>query len=143
MKLVVNTNILFSIFKKDSFTRELITNYIFRKIFELYSPEACFKELIEIKEEICEKFGILTKDFEEILNEIKSRSIVKFVPEIEYEEYLSKAKNISPDPEDIPIFALALKLNCPIWSNDKRLKKQNVIKVYSTRELIKEFGLIK
>ena len=34
-------------------------------------------------------------------------------------------------------FALALKLNCAIWSNDKKLKEQNKIQVCSTHELSK------
>jgi len=32
-------------------------------------------------------------------------------------------------------FALALKMKCPIWSNDKRLKEQKTIKIISTDEL--------
>lgn len=46
-----------------------------------------------------------------------------------------KACKISPDLDDAVYFALAIKLNCPIWSNDKRLKQQNIVKVYSTHEL--------
>lgn len=38
---------------------------------------------------------------------------------------------------DSEYFALALKLNCAIWSNDKRLKQQDKIKVYSTEDLVK------
>ena len=34
-------------------------------------------------------------------------------------------------------FALALKLNCGIWSNDKKLKNQDKVKVYSTEDLLK------
>lgn len=49
-------------------------------------------------------------------------------------------KKISPDPNDADYFALALMLKCPIWSNDKELLKQNVVRIYSTGELIKAFG---
>jgi predicted nucleic acid-binding protein len=31
--------------------------------------------------------------------------------------------------------ALALKLNCAIWTNDKKLKQQTKIKIYHTHEL--------
>ena len=141
MKLVVNTNILFSIFKKDSFTRKLITNEKFRQRFRLYSPEQCLKELLNYKDEICKKAEISKEVFHEILSDIISEGLVKFVSLSQYEKFLEMAKEISPDPNDIDIFALALKLNCPIWSNDKELKKQNVVKVYSTKELIEEFGL--
>jgi predicted nucleic acid-binding protein len=41
-----------------------------------------------------------------------------------------------PDPDDIDFTALALKLDCPLWSNDKELKQQTVVKVFSTSELI-------
>lgn len=54
--------------------------------------------------------------------------------------FMKKAKLLSPDPNDCPYFALALKLGCPIWSNDKRLKTQYNVKVYSTEDLV---GLIK
>ena len=52
----------------------------------------------------------------------------------EYVDFLSEAKNISPDPKDVPYFALALKFNCPIWTNDKLLKTQKKVKIISTHE---------
>lgn len=138
MKFVVNTNILFSFFKKGSITRELIT-----KIPNLYTSEYCLKELRKYKEVIIQKCKISEKEFEELLNELEI--FVKVIPLSEYKEkrYFEEAQKFSPDPGDINILALALKLNCPVWSNDKRLKKQKVIKVYSTKELIEEFRLIK
>jgi len=54
---------------------------------------------------------------------------------------LKEAKSISPDPDDSDFFALALKLNCPIWSEEKKLKKQLEVKVVNTSELIEELGL--
>ncbi|MEI6732208.1 MAG: PIN domain-containing protein, partial [archaeon] len=44
------------------------------------------------------------------------------------------------DIKDAMYLALALKLNCPIWSNDKLLKNQTQIKVYSTSELMTKFS---
>ena len=58
------------------------------------------------------------------------------MPVSEYKEFKDKADSISPDPNDTQYFALALKLNCPIWSNDKKLKEQSEIKVLNTSELI-------
>jgi predicted nucleic acid-binding protein len=60
------------------------------------------------------------------------------VPREEFEEYLEMAEKISPDPDDFMYFALALKLKCPIWSNDKELKKQNKVIIYSTEDLTRE-----
>ena len=48
---------------------------------------------------------------------------------------MKEAEEISPDEKDILYFALALKLKCGIWSNDKRLKQQDQVRIYSTAEL--------
>ena len=61
--------------------------------------------------------------------------IINIIPKEDFVDYIEEAEKISPDPNDIMYFALALKLKCGIWSNDKRLKRQNKIKVYSTEEL--------
>lgn len=63
------------------------------------------------------------------------------VPKDDFKEYFELAEKISPDPDDFMYFALALKLKCPIWSNDKELKKQNEIIIYSTEDLIKELEI--
>jgi len=60
---------------------------------------------------------------------------IKLIPNEEIEQFIDEAMNICPDENDIQYFALALKLNIPIWSNDKKLKEQNKVKVYSTEEL--------
>jgi len=43
-------------------------------------------------------------------------------------------KNV--DEKDTPFLALAMQLNCPIWSNDKHFKEQQVAEVYTTSEII-------
>ena len=136
MKLVVDTNVLFSFFKKDSTTRNIITSY---EIFQLYTPEFCLKELEKLKNVICKKARISEKEFKEIFEILKV--FVMPVPLEKYKKFLNKAKTISPDPDDIDIFALAIKLNCAIWSNDSRLKKQKKIKVFSTEEIVELVGI--
>src|SRR3989338_5465105 len=43
--------------------------------------------------------------------------------------------------EEIEKFIVVLYLQCPIWSNEKQLKNQKVVKVYATHELIDLFHL--
>ena len=50
--------------------------------------------------------------------------------------FQKEAEKISPGLKDTQYLALALKLNCAIWSNDKKLKEQDKVKVYSTNELL-------
>jgi predicted nucleic acid-binding protein len=40
------------------------------------------------------------------------------------------------DIDDSFFVALAMSLNCPIWSNDAHMKKQNAVKVYTTNEMM-------
>jgi len=64
------------------------------------------------------------------------KQLIKIIPTTYFEEEVETAKKISPDINDALYFALALKLNCPIWSNDKRLKEQKYIQIYSTEDLV-------
>ena len=63
---------------------------------------------------------------------------IKLIKLDEYKEFLPRAKEIAPDVDDVEYFALALKFNCPIWSEDLELKKQSVVRVLTTAELLKE-----
>ena len=65
------------------------------------------------------------------------KEIISIVPKEEYSLFLDDAKSISPDENDVMYFALALKLKCGIWSNDKKLKNQDKVPIYSTNELVK------
>ena len=40
------------------------------------------------------------------------------------------------DIGDSLFLALAMSLNCPIWSNDVHFKRQKIVKTFTTRELI-------
>lgn len=56
-----------------------------------------------------------------------------------YSEKIKKAKQMieGRDSDDVHLLALALKLNCPIWSNDKDFEKLE-IEVYTTLDLLKD-----
>ena len=122
---------MFSFFKKESKTRYLILNF---EILELVTPSFCIYELNEHKELICAKSRLSDCEFEEILDDLLIFVKVFSLPE--YKEFLSKAKTVSPDPDDIDLFALALKLNCPLWAQEKAFKNQSEVKVFSTADLV-------
>ena len=131
MDLVVDANIVFAALIKDSFSYYLL----FSGRFHLFTPEYIFTELETHKEKILAKTKRTTEEFYRLLEILKRRIIV--VPLEELTEYVEKAEKISPDPGDMVYFALALKFNCPIWSNDKKLKQQDKVQVYHTHELVK------
>lgn len=130
MKIVVDTNILFSFFWQESLTRKLLIT----SNFELISPEIALEEIEKYANEICRRLKITEKEFRERLKKLKE--IVKFTSKREYSQFLKEAEKISMDKADTEFFALCLRHLCFLWSNDSILKKQEKIKVLSTEEII-------
>ncbi|MBN2014477.1 MAG: hypothetical protein JW778_04800 [Candidatus Altiarchaeota archaeon] len=145
MRLVVDMNVLFSFFKRESTTRQLITSF---EVFELYTPSLCIKELIKHKGEICLKSRISEGEFDEVLEHLNL--FVEVVEEEKFKDFSSKAADIlSSHVKDVPYTALCFwfkssELSVGLWSKERRLKalEKYGIKVYTTEELLKLFRLI-
>ncbi|WP_456453822.1 PIN domain-containing protein [Thermococcus sp.] len=134
--LVINTNVLFSFFGKSTTTRELI----FLLSGRLLSHKFALEELEEHRKEIMKKARIHEDDFRQLTNVLKEHVI--FVEEEFYAEFIPLAFEITPDKDDTDFVALALKINAPLWSNDKRLKEIENIEVLDTKELLKLLDII-
>ena len=130
MRIVADTNILFSFFWKSSLTRRLILS----SKFEIISPEIALNELEKYKELIVNKAKITKDNFNNLLKELKNK--IEFIQKDSYISFIKEAINISPDKADTEFFALCIKNRCMLWSNDSLLKNQNKIKVLSTRDII-------
>ena len=130
MKIVIDANILFSIFIKSGADSQIF----FNKNLEFFAPEFIFEELTKYTKDILSKTHRPIDEFEEILTHLKE--YITFIQDDELIDFVSHAEEITPDPKDMIYFALALKLNCPIWSNDNKLKKQEKVKIYSTSDLL-------
>ncbi len=135
MDAVIDANILFAALIKESITIELLLN----ENLHAYAPEFLFEEFYAHKEEILKKTKRTQKEFEEIFAALKE--IVTIIPAQEFEDYIKRAEQISPDKDDAQYFALALKLHNPIWSNDKKLKEQKIVIIHTTPELVKLQGI--
>jgi len=132
MELIIDVNILMSaLVTTNGFTYDLI----FREDLKLFAPEYLLEEFEEHKDEIIEKSGLTEEELDLFLSLISTR--INFIEKQEFEQFIKKAEEVTPDLDDAEYFALALKLNCPIWTNDKKLKGQEKIKIYSTSELVK------
>jgi predicted nucleic acid-binding protein len=130
MDLVVDANVLFPALIKSGKTEDLM----FEPSLHLYAPEFLFDEFEKYKELITKKTKREEKDFDKVVDIFRKR--ITTVANEEAEKFIKKAKKISPDKKDADYFALALKLKCSIWSDDKKLKNQDEIHVYSTSELL-------
>ena len=130
MKFVVDANVIISsLISCTGKTCEIL----FSDKLKLYVPEFLLDELEKYKKEISEK-SWLSKEKINILFSLISLNL-QIIPFSQFKEFIEKASKICPDSKDIEYFALALKLNCPLWSNDKKLK-QSSLKVLTTSEVM-------
>ena len=105
----------------------------------LFAPQLLLEELENNKEEILEKSKLNEEEFEWLYIILKHN--ITIIPEEEFLKYRERAEEVCPDHKDIVYFALALYLNCAIWTNEKKLKEQPKVVVYSTHELMRLFCL--
>lgn len=133
MDLVIDANILFAVLIKRGKTEELL----FEDDLHFFAPEFLFEELDKYQELILKKTERNKTELDELLDILRKK--IKTISNEETESFIGKAREISPDWNDADYFALALKLKCALWSNDKELKNQNIILVYSTQELMQMF----
>ncbi len=138
MKLVIDANIIFAALIKGGLTAELIIS----NGLQLFAPEFLLEEFSKYQNQILEKTHRSKENFGNFVRILKE--YITFIPQKNITPFLEKANAFSPDPKDSVYLALALALKSAVWSNDKKLKKeQNHIKVLSTEDLIKKINIFK
>ncbi len=131
MELVLDANILFSALIKEGITRELML----ADEIVLFTPEYIINEFLEHIGEIAKKTHVEKHALIDFLKILFKESNINIIPLDEIRSFIVDAKKISPDPDDVLYFAAAIRIRCGIWSNDKKLKNQEQIPVYSTHDL--------
>ena len=132
-RFVVETNVLYSFFWKNSPTHKLLHLAVSKEI-NLFSPQFALKELDKHREEILFSSKIGNSEFSELIRLLSL--LADFKETSEYSQFMEEAKSIFPGHlKDVDFFALALNLDCPLWSNERLHKRQSKVKVYNTDEL--------
>ena len=136
MMLVVDANIIVSCLLKKAVTFDVfLLNSVLKKL-EFGAPEFLWIEVGEHKEELLKETKLPKDEFDEVMEFLVEE--ITIVPGSQFLEFISKAKqHLSEHSKDVPYLALALKLNCPIFSGDKTLKKLSPVKIMSPREVLK------
>ena len=132
MKIVIDSNILFSAMIKDSLTRKIILEYEEHFLF----PSYIFEEFDKYKEEILRKSGMNIIEFNKLLSIILKKVLI--VPTETLIPYREKALEIIQeiDIKDVIFIACCLAYpNSILWSDDKRLKKQDQVMILNTEEI--------
>jgi putative PIN family toxin of toxin-antitoxin system len=133
MEVVIDANIFIAAFLKKGATRKLLLN----DELALYTPDYVIEEIFDHIQEYEKKSHLPRNSLEELVKVLIIESKMIIIPKDELRQYIKKADEITPDPDDVMYFAAALKQNIGIWSNDKALQQQKTVKVYSTNDLIK------
>jgi len=135
IRVVVDTNVLMSaLLKNNSFTAKLLRS----EFFDIYYPEDGLREIEYYKKYIISKRerALQKQSFEYVLKFILEP--IHIIPSELYSQKIKDAyeemKGI--DEKDTPFLALALQLNCSIWSDDRHFKQQSIAKVYTTKEIL-------
>jgi len=126
--LVVDTNIVFSILQKEGITRKL---FFFLGV-EFYTPNFLMVEIIKYKEKIVSLSTMNESEFISVVYKVFNK--INFVNEtLISAENRKKAYEMCKDIDetDTPFVALALELNIPLWSGDKKLVKGLKIKEFN------------
>ncbi len=130
--LILDANIIFSFFKKDSMRRQLIKKLL-RDNYKLLSPDFVLEEILNNKEKI-KKFSQISEPEFAFLFYLLNKEIIT-LPKSSYSKFLTEAESFAPHTKDNSYFALALYLGCPIWSDEKNFKQQRKIKIFTTKEI--------
>lgn len=124
--VVVDTNLIFSaMIPKSSKIRDVLfeTNRIF------YSPNFLISEIYKHKDKLISSSKLTETEFYQFFSGIIER--INFVPlEIISVESKQKAYHLCKDVDinDLPFVALAIELNAPLWTGDKRLRNVLLLK---------------
>jgi predicted nucleic acid-binding protein len=132
MRLVVDTNIIFSALIRDSVTRHILLHIE----AELLTVGFTYSELQKYKMEILKKSQASEEAVEIILQKImaKINIVDDSLINLKFKDAYCIMKAI--DIKDTPFLAAALATKSDIWSDDKHFEKQNKVKVWKTKDLV-------
>ncbi len=133
MKLIVDSNILFSSLIKDSTARRILMHIDAELITIAFSEE----EMLKHKRLLLHKSNLNELEFDLLLEKLKSKMV--FLDDRIIEERFEEAYEIMKkiDPQDSPFIAAALATNSDIWSDDTHFDKQQKVRIWKTKDLVK------
>jgi predicted nucleic acid-binding protein len=134
MDLVLDANIFIAALIKDGITSSLIVD----ENLHLFAPEFILEEYQKYESEILQKTHRTLEDFQQFLEILNRR--ISFISRESVDTFLHRAKEFTLDPKDVVYIAVALKIGAKVWSNDKRLKKQEIVEVLTTKDIVKLFN---
>lgn len=135
MDLIVDANVLFAAFIRNSTTRRILLTKTPVPL-KLYAPPFIFDEAYKYRKLLANKTDLEENEIMALLFELVSASNIDILKAEELLKFKEESEAVSPRKNDAPYFAAALHKNCGIWSNDRPLKSQKRITIINTEELL-------
>lgn len=134
MRLVVDANVIVSSLLRGGVPFKVFALNSLLNRFEFVAPDFLISETEKHKKELLRETKLPNNIFFDTMDFLVEE--ISIVPAEEFKESVPMAeKMLSKHIKDVPYLALALKLNCPIFSGDKVLKRLSPVRVCSPREL--------
>ncbi|MDG6224927.1 MAG: PIN domain-containing protein [Candidatus Thermoplasmatota archaeon] len=124
---------MFSALIRKGETSRLILN----ERLHLYAPEFIFEEFEKYRDLILKKTHRSQMEFDEVLSIYTER--IETIPMEEIIREMEQVKEFSPDVKDDPYLAAAILIGAGLWTNDSKLRDQDVVAIYSTSDLVHMF----
>jgi len=119
--VIIDTNIVFKALRlKNSAIRDVLTN----TQYQFYAPKFLIVEIFKHKEKLLRNNTQLEDELYEYLNGLLQR--ITFVNEdtISIGNYVEAYRLCTGiDEKDVPFVALALELDCSLWTHDQPIKE--------------------
>jgi len=135
MRLVIDANVVISALIADSKTRELIVTLE----PDLLTPEFVHDEIENYEALIVEKSGMEPDRVAQFIDLLFQYIEVVPVEDVYSEIETAEEAIGGTDPDDALYLACAIARDAAIWSDDSDFDEQNIVKVYSTSDVIDSF----
>jgi predicted nucleic acid-binding protein len=132
LRLVLDTNVVLKALIKDSVVRGMLL----RSPHEFVIPQYAIEETKKHLDVVASKSGLSEKEINSILDALLVR--VKVIPAAKVASKMKEAEAVmsSIDAGDVPFVAACMSAGCDgIWSDDKNLKRQHEVRVWTTKEV--------
>jgi predicted nucleic acid-binding protein len=133
LKLVLDTNVVLSALIKESRVRSVLLspNHLF------FVPEYLLDEVERHLSLVRKKTGLSDDEIRLVLNTLMIKA--QTIPFEDISKNWEEAELIMSriDERDVPFIAAALSIECDgIWSDDGDLRRQNTVRVWTTKEIL-------
>lgn len=134
LRMVIDTNVLIGALVKDNSFK---ARFLKDRYFQFFFPDYGLLEIEKFRDYICLKRErkSIAPSFDFAIKFLLDS--VTTIPQQLYKDQMSRAceEMAAIDQKDTPFLALALHLECPLWSDDTHLKRQTLVPCYTTAEI--------